>query len=321
LPKPVLGASLLLASLVSGAAPRAPALFFEWHAPESCPQQSWLLSEVSRLRGHVDVRPSPDGADVSAAATVSYLASRWTVRVDTQSSPGSGTRTIEAESCLRAAEAAATVVSLALAPFALPPPPRSAAPLEQEPAALEVVAEPPPAPARAWRWSVGASTTMRFGLLPQIVPGAALSAGFARSGFKLELQLHSPAFQSATFPGSTAGGQLSLPFAASLVGCRAVTGEETAELALCVTVDGGVARGQGQNLDVTHDETAPWLSTGALATLRLRLWGPVGARLDAGAGVSWSHPLFAFNLPQGQVTLYQMPWFNTRAALGLELAW
>jgi len=317
----VLGASLLLASLVSGAAQRPPVLFFEWHAPESCPQLSWLLAEVGRLRGKVDVHSSPDGADVSAAATVSYLASRWTVRVDTRA-PFSGTRTIEAESCLRAAEAAATVVSLALAPFAPPPPPPSAAPLEQaQPPALELVAPAPPVPSQGFKLAAGAYGTTRFGLLPQVIAGAAISLGVVRSAFRLELQLHTPAFQTVTFPGSTIAGQLSLPFAAGLAGCRALTGEETAELQLCLTVDGGVVRGQGQNLDTTKDELAPWLSTGALATLRVRLWGPVGARLDAGGGVSWSHPRFAFTLPQGEQTLYPMPWFNARAALGLELNW
>jgi hypothetical protein len=313
-----LGASLLMASLLSGAAARPPALFFEWHAPAGCPESSWVLSEVGRVRGRVEVRAGPEGADVDATARVSYLGARWTVRVDTRSTAGSGTRSIEAESCVRAAQAAATVISLALAPFAPPPPPVIAA-QPSPPLELAAPQEPPTPPKPSWKLVTGAFATSRVGIMPSVVFGGAVAFGLARNGFKVEVQLDSPAFQTATVPNATAVGQLSLPFAADLRGCRAVTGEETAELALCLEVSGGAIHGQGQGLDTTASGTSPWLSTSGVATLRLRLYGPVGARIEAGGGVSWIHPRFTVTLLAGEKTVYETPWFNARAVAGLDL--
>jgi hypothetical protein len=315
----VLAYSLLLASVVSGAAARPPALFFEWHAPASCPDQAWVLGEVGRVRGHVDVLPSAEGADVVATAAVSYLGTRWTVRVDTRSAPGGGTRSIDAETCWRAAQAAATVLSLALAPFAPPPPLTTApAPTTAEPA-LEVSAPLAPPPRTPWRFGLGLYGTSRVGILPQVVLGGALGVSLARGGWKVEAQFDTPAFQTATVQNSMAGGNLSLPFAGSLRGCRAITGEETAELAVCLEASLGIIHGEGIHVDMPMDGEYPWFATSAIATLRLHLWGPIGARIDAGGGVSWTRPQFTLKLPQGEALVYQVPWFNARAIAGLDL--
>jgi hypothetical protein len=315
----VLAYSLLLASVVSGAAARPPALFFEWHAPASCPDQAWVLGEVGRVRGPVDVLPTAEGADVVATAAVSYLGTRWTVRVDTHSAPGGGTRSIEAETCWRAAQAAATVLSLALASFAPPPPLTTApAPAPAEPA-LEVSAPLSPPPRTPWRFGLGLYGTSRVGILPQVVLGGALGVSLARGAWKVEAQFDTPAFQTATLPDNTAvGGNLSLTFAGGLRGCRAITGEETAELGVCLDATLGVIHGQGFGVDHSMAGEHVWFATSAIAALRLHLWGPLGARIDAGGGVSWIHPQFSVSLPQ-QMSVYAMPLFNARAIAGLDL--
>jgi hypothetical protein len=316
----VLATSLLLASLVSGVAARPPALFFQWHAPQSCPDQAWVVGEVGRVRGKIDVLPSAEGADVVASASVTYLGTKWTVRVDTRSAPGGGTRSIEAETCWRAAQAAATVIALALAPFVPPPPLTSApapAPVPTEPA-LEVAAALSPPARTPWKLGFGLFASSRLGILPQVVFGGALGVGVSRGAWKVELQADTPTpVQTATVANDTAAAQLSMPFSGGLRGCRAIIGEETAELAVCLEASLGLIHGQGMGVDMTTSGESPWFATSAIATLRLHLWGPIGARLDAGGGVSWIHPLFTVR--HETTTIYRMDWLNARAVAGLDL--
>src|SRR5438128_1924754 len=123
---------MLLALVAAAAASeRAPALFLQWQAEEGCPDRAWVLAEVARLRGTFDVREAELGSDVVAHAAVKSAGARWTAEVQTKSSAGDGTRTLDADTCQRAAEAVAVVIALSLAPFV---PPELPAPSVKPPA-------------------------------------------------------------------------------------------------------------------------------------------------------------------------------------------
>lgn len=100
-----------------GAAPE-PArrrLTLDWAAPPSCPSSDRILSRVAALIA-LDVEQSPD-SELSAQAVVTGVNGQgFTLQMTWVSEAGRTTRSVSAESCDEAADAAALFIAFSLAP-------------------------------------------------------------------------------------------------------------------------------------------------------------------------------------------------------------
>ncbi|MBL9026230.1 MAG: hypothetical protein JNL21_28810 [Myxococcales bacterium] len=157
--------------------------------PQGCPDSEAIRQETERLLG---TSPRPEGVRLRASGAIARRGDRYELDLTIERGSNRIARTLEARSCETAADVAALLISLAVAPDSVGTPepsgaPTPPAPVPERPASPEVHA-PPPLPASLDRART-ATTPARRDLL-----GFAVRAG--------------PLFGVADLPFPQVGGQI-----------------------------------------------------------------------------------------------------------------
>lgn len=282
----------------------APVLALDYQAPAGCPAAAELFAEVQRLRGPLiagDVDP-----DVRARVRVREVGSGWVAEVETS---GGGRRALEADTCQRAVEAAAVVLSLALANPRAPAEPAPAAP---EPAPAPPVPPPPPPPARVAPF-VGVTGGARFGVLASPVAAALLTGGVEWRWLRVEARVGLGA--PSLVRGAGAAANVDSWFHAGLTGCGAVVDAAAARLELCAMADAALLTAQGTAVPTPSQGSALWLGLFGGAAALSPIWRGLSAVLDGGVGVALARPRF---FVERGGTLFEAPVLVGRLGLGLQ---
>jgi len=204
-------------------------LDFTWTAPDSCPTQADVVSQLSQA---VDA-DEKDWPALSARAVVEQLGARWRLQLDTEMDGRKGSRLLEADSCEGLARAATLVMALTLgeglarrqaeaeARAAEPPPaPPAPAPPQPQPAK-----EPPNRPKavtherRAMAWLAPTFGTDPLGAA---TPGLALGVAWQPSLFRVALLVGAGLPQSTPL-GFVDGSLVSHSLHVTLAACSAPT--------------------------------------------------------------------------------------------------
>jgi hypothetical protein len=291
-------AALLGAALLGLAAPASAQsgsrVALEWTAPAGCPDREQVLAEIDRLIGDASHEP------LTVVGTASPNDGRWTVQLQLTAGASQGSRTLEAETCTLAVQAAALVVALAAQPQTPQEPPQ-AAPIE------------PSTPMRV-AFLVRPFASLDVGVLP--LPGTrfGLAAGVRLDRFRIEAGASHGLSRAIGLPDR---GTVRVQPLAS-VQARGCWGPRLGRWVLegCVGGEGTLLRGESAGVSSPSVGEALWLGAFLGGGAGLRLWGPVFLRLDAELGVGLQRPSFQV-APQGEVFRPE-PVF-ARAALGLEL--
>ncbi len=292
----------MLWGVVVLAAVPAPTLFLDWHAESPCPDAAWVTSEVQRLRGSLELAESAEAALLTAHATASHEAGQWKIDVQTQSHGISGHRAVTGPTCQRAADAAAVVLSLALADGVAAA--EQAAEVSQP---LEPV-EPPDHTS----FGVALSFAGRAGALPSFIPGASLSLALVRRSFRIELTAYTPAATQRIGSGTTAS-DLSAPFNGEVGVCIPVI-RQSVQVDFAVDVAAAWVNGQGVGASIVHSGSAAWAAIEGGAALRFPLWRGLGARIEGRIGAAFVRPYFTVD----GATIYDTHVLTGRASAGLE---
>jgi hypothetical protein len=284
------------------AAVPAPTLFLDWHAESPCPDAAWVTSEVRRLRGSLEIAESADAALLTVRATASHEGGQWKLDVETQSHGVSGHRAVTGPTCQRAADAAAVVLSLALAD--------GVAAAEQA-AEVSQPLEPAQPPDHS-SFGVALSFVGRAGALPSFTPGASLSLAFVRRYFRVELTAYTPAATQRIGSGPTAS-DLSAPLNGELgIGIPVIRQGLQVDFAADVTA--AWVNGQGVGATVVRSGSAAWAAIEGGAALRFSLWHGLGARIEGRIGAAFVRPYFTVD----GATIYDTHVLTGRASAGLE---
>lgn len=299
-----------LAAIVLAQPAAAPSLALDYQAPPECPAAASVFDEVKRLRGGLTADDADP--DVRARVRVSPNGARWSAEVETFARGGAGRRTLEADTCQRAAEAVAVVLTLALAnPLApLPPPPA--------PPPVPVAPPPPPPPARIIPF-VDVLGAARFGVLPSPMALVQIGGGIEWKWLRLEAR-YGFAIPAAVIGPTAAAANVESWFQGSLNGCGAVI-DTTARLELCVGLDSALLTAAGRGVDYPNQGSALWLGLLGGATARSQLWRGLGVVLDTGIGVALARPRFFVQQAGTTATVYEAPLLTGRFGLGLQWRW
>lgn len=327
-------AALFLASLCAllagaGTARAQSTLDLTWTAPAGCPDRAWVLAGVTHL---VTTAP-PDTLRVTAVAHEE--GDRWVVDLGMEGTT-SGTRRLQAASCLSVARATALIVALALDPHAstlaageLGPPEPPPPPPDREREAQAAVAQPvAPAPRReeepahatdaslstAPRVLAFAGASVERALLPGVVPGVVVGGGVVWRALRIDLAAGlAPrvSLSLASTPG--AGADLTL----AELGLRACAGRVLSWMAAhgCASVRGARLSGEGRGVTEAYRETAYVLSLEPGVLLRVPARSRLAVELDVGAMLPLTRPDFVIVSGTSSEPLFRVSTFGVRAAL------
>jgi hypothetical protein len=311
------------------AAPSAdPPLDLVWKAPDGCPSQAEVASDVLRLVGTPKV-----GTHVRSFAVVTRGSSgSWSVRVTTVSDAGTDDRSMEGESCRAVAEATALFVALASdpgrggsvpaiegapSPPPVPPfvePPRVAPRFEREPREHPA---PPSTASEHSRISLGASSRVDSGTLPRAAVGAELSAGWRTSRTLLEVAVTDWLTQGALLSATpSVGGTFSM-ISASLRGCYDVLDDKEFILGPCAggEFDHVDAGGYGSLVPATGSTWWIGLAAGGTVGWRFTHFSTLRGLIEADAPLA--RPRFFVG---NAAATYQASVISARGGIGVELA-
>lgn len=347
-----LAATLL--AVVGLAVADAPApVVLQWNAPlDVCPDAAYVLGEIDRLLGG-----SVGGTTVRAKATVTLVDdTRYKVQlVTTVTSNGvarQGTRSLEAPTCRKLADATAMVLALAVDPdrvvavsaapkpsasvsaSASPSPPASASasPSASAPAPVAAVSptapppvdppappEAPTAPRGRPAILVSVVPSLLLGLLPlpAIELGGRIDVDLepVRLGLGVARSFEQRASLAAR---PTAGGT----FATTSVAIRAAVRLGRSPGRLRVLAGGGAAlhhvAAEGYGVSATTRVGLTTLTLGPTLDFVLSIGGPLAARLGFEVLAPWPRRTYTLD---GVGDLHTVPPVVARASLGLEARW
>lgn len=199
-------------------------LDFTWTAPDSCPTQAEVVSQLSQA---VDA-DEKDWPALNARATVQQNGAQWHLQLDTEMDGRKGSRLLQADSCEGLARAATLVMALTLGeglarrqaeaearaaeppqPPPTPPPPK---PVKEPP-------KPPPAPAQQREATAWLAPTFGTDPLGAATPGLSLGVAWQPTLFRVALQVGGTLQQSTPLvgvDGSLTGKSLYVTLAACL---------------------------------------------------------------------------------------------------------
>jgi hypothetical protein len=222
-------------------------------------------------------------------------------------------RTLHAESCDEACDAAAVAIALAITGEAPEPETRTGAAHPSPPAASTT---PPPRAVQdaALRLSVALGLALDGAVLPSPAPGAQLELGAGYGPFELRAYGMLLTSQRAELADRSGGGELGLITAGALLcGGRALS-----ELALMVCAGGelGSLAAEGVDLDQSEERSAAFRAIRADAGAGLRLGGPFWVVGRAGVSVPLTRDEFQVN--RGQ-RLHQAAKLSLRVWLGAQM--
>jgi hypothetical protein len=204
---------------------------------------------------------------------------------------------LDAPDCRQLDEALVLVVAL-MAEAALPTAPRLTLPPREPSASV----------------GIGPDLAVAVGMLPGVVAGFGLATEVAWPPlWHLAAWAHSWPISEALDGGS--GGRLAAWTlgAGPCIGSAGHQAPSSLSFFGCVGASGGVVYASGVGLYVSHTSSRPYLQGEARAGLRLRIAGPMFARLEVGVGVPISRDSYEFTGVDG----VSRPVFRTAALVPL----
>ena len=282
----------------------APSIQLDWRGAAACPSREAFLADVRRLRGEV---LEAEGAEVVVEVTLELAAPQWRARVATRTRGGQGLRVLEADTCAAAVEAAAVVVSLALAE---PVPPAELDGGTPTSPAQRSAAESP-----TCCFALGLTGGARIGPLPSVAPGASLAASVTLGALRLEVMFTTPFALQVTKEGAQA--EITWWVSGRAAGCYEFSLGRLM-LAPCALVHGAWLTGRGAGGVATASGNAGLVATSAGLFARARLFSTLWVRLDGSGGVALARPRFVATSGGSTIVLSESaPWLFD-ANLGLE---
>ncbi|MEM6991475.1 MAG: hypothetical protein AAF721_13285 [Myxococcota bacterium] len=139
----------VLAAVLVGREEPPPSFALEWEAPSECPTREDVVVRVEALVGQT-VSPAANADRIAFASVARRDDDRWVLRIETRTAQGLAERElVHAGSCATMADAAATMVAIALDPRGLgatePEPEPAPEPVVEAAAAVDPTPSPSPA--------------------------------------------------------------------------------------------------------------------------------------------------------------------------------
>ena len=286
----------------------AGAFVFAWSAPEGCPSQQQVESEIARLVGG-DLRLR-DGSDLRAEVTVSG-GPAWSADLTTLHAGRIGRRRLEAPSCQAAADAVALIIALSIDPDA------AAAGGQAPAAAPPQVLQPPVSKPRALHILASVHGQGRVGTLPGADVGAGLGVGLAGVRWRAEVRwtYGLRRDQTATLP-SGAAGRFNLA-GGSLTACVDV-GRGKLAFGPCGTAEAGRVSATGYGAAAGFSKRTPWLALGGGVFAALMLSEHLRTAVEVDALAPLYRPDYVFDGFSGAV--FKAPPVGGRALIDLSWA-
>ncbi|MDP1824975.1 MAG: hypothetical protein Q8L48_17085 [Archangium sp.] len=309
---------MTLATVVLLLSSTVPSLSLDWRGLPDCPPRADFLQELRRLRGEV-LEGTVEASDVAVLVTLERSGFQWRARVETRSRAGVGLRVLEADSCARAVEVAAVVVSLALAD---PPPTSPPAPPPVEPDVEQVERSGPvlppiaPPPAPRWHFGLGLTGGGRAGLLPTIAPGGSVTGALSHGPWRLEAALSTP-FSTRVVQGAVEA-EVAVWLSGRVSGCFEVTSGRFS-LGPCLLAYAAWLSGRGVGgLETATSGHAGYLGAAGGLIARARLVSQLWLRLDGCGGAALARPRFVTTSAASvNVLAASQPWL-AEANFGVE---
>lgn len=261
-------------------------------APDGCPDQAYVLEGIEEIVDEgTALDPTLDVvARIDAGDQGEYrLNLRWT------SETGGGQRSIEAESCQAAADAAAWLISLTIKQENLTKPEPDHSP------------EPP-----ALRYELGANAQTAFGVLPGIAWGATLRAGLAWKAVHADLSFAYFPAKSVTRAGAAVDFDL---LEVGLQACYLATGA-TLSLGPCARAAVGSMSASSTNLRTPMNGNARFQMLALGVQLRGHLADSLWLMGEAALAWHERRPVFVLS---GESSLHQPRAIGLWLGLGLVL--
>jgi hypothetical protein len=225
--------------------------------------------------------PPSDAAPPRLDGHVQPVGSGWIAVVEVRSAGPALRREValDAPDCRQLDEALVVVVAL-MAEAVVPTAPRLPLPV-REPVSV----------------GIGPDLSVAVGMLPGVALGIGLATEVAIPPlWHLAAWAHGWPLSEALDDGS--GGRLAA-WTLGLGPCIGPAGREPASFFGCVGASGGVVYAQGVGLESAHTSARPYLQGEVRAGFRLRIAGPVFARLEAGVGLPIARDSYEFTGSDG----------------------
>ena len=169
------GVLIAIGTVAVPARAQAPPIELRWKAPADCPTQDAVVSEVTRVLGHV-----PASAPVQARAEVERAENRrWQAQLVLTTTVAQSQRLLIAESCEAIASATALIVAVAIEGGGVPESPQAVQPNIRRQDGQPPVLTPPSGPAYRSQLFLGASGVVDDGAMPAIAGGVELAFGWS----------------------------------------------------------------------------------------------------------------------------------------------
>ncbi len=293
--------SAILGATPASAQVRGP-LSLAWEAPPGCPTRDDVVAAVTRLRPHAFQRPA--SIPVDAVGRVSRDGNAWSLGLDIRVSGDASERSVTADTCDEAADAAAVILALVIEQAGRREPERVAAP----------TVAPASSGGDGLQFIARLHGAVDVGTLPSVAPGLGASVGVSRSWLRVELG-------ATWFPSQRASSDNGRSVDIGLVSGElrvCATPLRTTRLAagLCAGLAGGVLYAQGLGFDLDRSDVTPWWSPLAGVTVNVRLWRALWALALVEAGVTLGAPRFVSG--EG-AELHRPSLVTARGTLGVEL--
>lgn len=262
-------------ALWAATAPEVGSAEFRWDAPEDCPTEAEVRSDLEAVLG----RPlaSFTGRHISVIARVRAGQTGWDLKLWTVSLDTTHERTLESKSCTTAAEAAVVVAAMAI-----DPPPEAAPepdPKPQPQPETQAQPEPPPQPQPEKRPRpqvlLGAGGGVTWGAMPGVGGLVGVRVGMQWTRLRLELDGRYAFTRGARYRDrSDVGADLRQAYVVGR-GCGVLRPGSRLQVPLCGGLEAGAIVGRGVGLAQPKSDSIPWLA----AQLRVGLVGMVHPRV------------------------------------------
>jgi hypothetical protein len=273
---------------------------FAWHAPEGCPSQEQVRSEIVRLLG--GSIPRVDGEELEARAEVGHGVA-WSVALATRHAGRTGSRLIAAPSCQSVAEATALIIALMIDPDAVAAHAQEAEPAPPSTSSLDAAGPSPVAhSSHPMDWRVGVHTQVGLGTLPGVDVGMGVGVGLAGRRWSLEMRgtyglRRDQVARSSALPGAYARFNI---LTGALAGCFDL-GTPRVALGPCAVAEAGVVSAEGYGAVAGFAKRAPWVALGGGGYLAYPLGRHLHTTVHADVLVPVWRPAYVFSQVPGAV--------------------
>jgi len=265
---------------------------FSWTAPEECPSQQQVQTEIARLLGG-DIQLHEGDLEVKATVVHGPL---WSGDLSTQHAGQAGHRSIEAPSCKAMADAIALIVALLIDPDAVASQPTA----PEVPSAPEIPASN--RPSNRWRPEVlvGVHAQGRIGTLPGADIGLGFGVGVAGGRWRTDLRWSYGLRrdQVASLP-SGASGRFNIAVA-SVTECFNL-GQTRWRFGPCAALEAGRVSVSGFGATAGFSKDALWLALGGGAFLSLAMGQHLHALVEVDVIAPMYRPDYVFQDVPGVV--------------------